>query len=514
MITAPQRRRARLMFFACLAALTASAPLTWSETALARDTPFDAVVTDKQVEVRAGPGRAYYVVDKLERGDRVRVVQTLYDWSKIEAPASSFSYISQAFVNARGDGSTGVINTNRQEVKAGSLQGPGVSYKTQVMLNRGDEVKILDTVGDYYKIEPPENAFVYLPPGSLRPAGPQDEAPQRDADAPEQAEADADESREPDAGEVDDAGEPDASLDDRAEDLITLSQQSERQTETGGETEAPQTTDDPMEPDPGTEEADTRTADATEPADDRVESASEGEARDETGDAAVVDAAEGDAAEEGDAPSVTLSTEERQREPTDVEIDIAKGQELDVAAESPALAELEARAVPELKKPVEEQPIEDLLAAYRSLRDREDIELSASERQLVTLRIAVLQRNRQLREALAKIEASQQADDEADAAVETQRQGRTATTERGSPLDFDAVGKLLASSVYDGTSLPRMYRLVDPTARRTLAYIAPTDVDATAMLGELVGVRGESQYDPSLKLRIFEVESIEVLNRE
>ncbi|MFW6336590.1 MAG: SH3 domain-containing protein, partial [Phycisphaeraceae bacterium] len=288
MITAPQRRRARLMFFACLAALTASASLTWSETALARDTPFDAVVTDKQVEVRSGPGRAYYVVDKLERGDRVRVVQTLYDWSKIEAPASSFSYISQAFVNARGDGSTGVINTNRQEVKAGSLQGPGVSYKTQVMLNRGDEVKILDTVGDYYKIEPPKNAFVYLPPGSLRPAGPQDEAPQRDADEPEQAdaEADADDTNEPDAREVDAAGEPDASLDDRAEDLITLSRQSERQTETDGETEAPQPTDDPMEPVPGPEEAGTQTTDATEPADDRVESASEAEARGEPGDAA------------------------------------------------------------------------------------------------------------------------------------------------------------------------------------------------------------------------------------
>jgi SH3-like domain-containing protein len=476
MITAPLRRRARSIFSVVVVALTVTVSLSWSDTVFARDTPFEAIITDKQVEVRAGPGRAYYVVDTLQRGDRVRVVQTLYDWSKIEAPDSSFSYISQAFVNARGDGSTGVVNSNRQEVKAGSLQGPGVSYKTQVMLNRGDEVKILETVGDYYKIEPPKNAFVYLPPGSIRPAGPRDVAPARETSGSEETGREgADENPGAPA-----AGEPDASVDDRAEDLITLSRQSERQTETDGE------------------------ADAAEPTDDRVASMAEPDAQD----------GPGDAAEEEDAPSVTLSTEQRDREPGEVEIDIAKGQELEVEPETTALAELEARAIPELKKRVEEQPIEDLLAAYRSLRDREDIELNSSERQLVALRIAVLQRNRQLREALAKIEASQEAAEQSPATASNEQATEAASPERGTREAYDAVGKLLASSVYDGRSLPRMYRLVDPTARRTLAYIAPADVDTTAMLGKLVGVRGESQYDPSLKLRIFEVQSIEVLNSE
>lgn len=497
MISAPQRRRARSLIFPCLAAVTAAALLTWSDAALAQDVPFNAVVTDEKVEVRAGPGRAYYVVDTLERGDRVRVVQTLYDWSKIEAPASSFSYISQAFVNARGDGSVGVVNTDRQEVKAGSLQGPGVSYKTQAMLNRGDEVKILATEGDYYKIEPPDNAFVYLPPGSLRPAGPRDDAPPREATRPRDAGAD------PDADE--------RAAEDRAEARPTSAEPSERDPVATRDAEPSDSADDEDSPVARAEDDATRSGTNPE-AGAGAGAASQDEPGDEPASGEPAGEDEDDA---DDAASVTLSREGRDQEPGEMEIDIAKGQDIDVVTETTALAELEARAIPELKKPVEEQPIQDLLAAYRSLRDREDVELTPSERQLVSLRIAVLQRNLQLREALAKIEASQQAEEEPPAATRDAGEAESPEApprDRVAARDFDAVGKLLASSVYDGRSLPRMYRLVDPTARRTLAYLAPADVDARAMLGKLVGVRGESQYDPSLKLRIFEVESIEVLS--
>lgn len=504
MISAPKRRCARSLIFLGLVALATATPGPWSDSAFAQDMPFEAVVTDEAVDVRAGPGRAYYVVDQLERGDRVRVVQTLYDWSKIEAPESSFSYISQAFVNARGDGSTGVVNSDRQEVKAGSLQGPGISYKTQVVLNRGDEVKILDTEGDYYKIEPPDNAYVYLPPGSLRPVGPADEAPRGparrandgNADRPREgteAQANADDDAFIESnGDTDDGGsEPVASLDDRAEDPRALAEASTRPNETPG--------DDADTADRGVDGQVTRETDRDNAADpDRT--------------------SEPERAAKEDSATVTLGTEEREREPGDVAIDIAKGQELDVETQTTALAELEERAVTQLKKPVEEQPIEELLAAYRSLRDREDLELTPGERKLVSLRIAVLERNRQLREALARIEASQEvAQEEAEAPAAAEQADDDAATDtqpvdRATAQDFDAVGRLLASSVYDGQSLPRMYRLVDPTARRTLAYLAPADVDTTDMLGELVGVRGESRYDPSLKLRVFEVETIERLS--
>jgi hypothetical protein len=77
---------------------------------------------------------------------------------------------------------------------------------------------------------------------------------------------------------------------------------------------------------------------------------------------------------------------------------------------------------------------------------------------------------------------------------------------------YDAVGRLLASAVYDGVNLPRLYRLVDPASGRTIAYVDPGAApQAAGHLGAVVGIRGAARFDPSLKLRLFDVERIEHL---
>ena len=451
----------------------------------AQEVPFTGVVVDDRVEVRAGPGRAYYVVGELEQGDRVRVEQVLFGWNKIVAPDSTYSYISQAFVNAQGDGSTGVVNADRREVKAGALNGPGLSYKTQAVLNRGDRVTILAEEGDHYRIAPPDEAHVYLPPGSIRRANQlADLAEQAEPEA-EPAEAPPVETPAPPAAAESDAAEatPDAEPTPTAEPAA----ESDPEALTAAGPVTPSTAE--AVPPPGSEV----TAEADPPAADTPESIVE-------------------EPDQPEIPTVTLDTEDREAEPDDLDVEMAKGQDVTVEAETDALAELEARAIPMLKRPVEEQPIDELIAAYRDLLAREDVELSRNERQLVGLRIAVLQRNAQLRDALTRIEETRRAAASPAAEAGGTRANRPARTSAAG--DFDAVGRLLASSVYDGRSLPRMFRLVDPTARRTLAYVAPADVDPSAMLGKLVGVVGTSQYDPSLKLRVFEVESIEVLDGE
>ena len=80
------------------------------------------------------------------------------------------------------------------------------------------------------------------------------------------------------------------------------------------------------------------------------------------------------------------------------------------------------------------------------------------------------------------------------------------------PPTYDAVGRLLASSVYDGRTLPRMYRLVDQATGRSLAYVRPeSPVDTTPYLGRLVGIIGETAYDPALKLSVIAVDEIDPL---
>ena len=66
---------------------------------------------------------------------------------------------------------------------------------------------------------------------------------------------------------------------------------------------------------------------------------------------------------------------------------------------------------------------------------------------------------------------------------------------------WDAVGRLNASSVYNGERLPLLYRLQDQGTGQTIAYILPTpEFDLPSMLGLLIGVKGPMRYDESLRL--------------
>jgi hypothetical protein len=76
------------------------------------------------------------------------------------------------------------------------------------------------------------------------------------------------------------------------------------------------------------------------------------------------------------------------------------------------------------------------------------------------------------------------------------------------------VGLLVASAVYNGEGLPRLYRLIDASSRRTLAYIRPSaEVDAAAALGRVVGIAGPATLDAAIKSRIIEPIRIDVLNQ-
>jgi hypothetical protein len=80
---------------------------------------------------------------------------------------------------------------------------------------------------------------------------------------------------------------------------------------------------------------------------------------------------------------------------------------------------------------------------------------------------------------------------------------------------FKVIGRLLPSTVYDGTRLPKLYRVVspEPGASRTLAYLQPAPgLDLDAKLGRIVGVAGDSKMDESLKANLIAPRRVEVLN--
>lgn len=137
--------------------------------AAGQEVPFVAEIIDEKVSVRAGAGRSFYVVGELSGGQQVTVDEVVFGWYKIEPPDGTYSYISRAFVDAFGDGKTGKVNTVRAAVRAASIKGTEDSYRRQIDLMQGEQVQIVGQESSFYRVLPPVGAYVFLPPGSVRP---------------------------------------------------------------------------------------------------------------------------------------------------------------------------------------------------------------------------------------------------------------------------------------------------------------------------------------------------------
>src|SRR5215208_1087785 len=121
---------------------------------------FVGEVNGNNVYVRSGPSDSYYPTAKLSKGTRITVRGVKFDYLKIEPPPSSFSYVGKAYVERRGDGTKGRVTT-AANVRTGSELN---SMKTTVQskLEAGTDVNILGEQEEYFKIEPPPGAYLFV----------------------------------------------------------------------------------------------------------------------------------------------------------------------------------------------------------------------------------------------------------------------------------------------------------------------------------------------------------------
>ena len=222
-------------------------------------------------------------------------------------------------------------------------------------------------------------------------------------------------------------------------------------------------------------------------------------------------------------------------------------------ASNELLRAVEVAILPYFTLPVDEQPIAKMVRGYA---DTEQIQgLSDNDLTIVRTRRAELERNRELALALHQIEATDRevndgstaspqttplvaatppspaAATPAEVLATTQAPeapeapeatpgpvAAAAPTLAGgapavAPSPYDAVGLLAASTVHTGGNQPRLLRLLDPTGRRTIAYLEPADpIDPVQMIGRLVGIVGESRYDPGTKLNLIQPTRVDILN--
>lgn len=138
-----------------------TAPVAGTEEVPNARFSFVGVVTGNNVNVRCGAADSYYPTMQLAKGERVVVVGHKFDWLKIVPPKGSFSYIAKSMVQAEPGGKTAVVTHNDVSVKAGSLLNQ-LKVQQQMKLNNGDKVSIIGEAEEYYKISPPEGAYLFI----------------------------------------------------------------------------------------------------------------------------------------------------------------------------------------------------------------------------------------------------------------------------------------------------------------------------------------------------------------
>ncbi|MAE61181.1 MAG: hypothetical protein CMJ49_07475, partial [Planctomycetaceae bacterium] len=171
-----------------------------------------------------------------------------------------------------------------------------------------------------------------------------------------------------------------------------------------------------------------------------------------------------------------------------------------------SLTELEAKFHEVSALPIDQQPLNELTAAYTALKATK---LHEADLAIVDVRLHILAARRELLESIRLI---------ADARRQLQQQRDQAAAPPqvvAKPKAYTAVGLLFASTLYTGDVLPHLYRLVEPLSGLTIAYVEPSDAaDLRPMLGRLVGVVGKARSDPALRLRVVAVETADVLSAQ
>ncbi len=508
--------------------------LLWLTPAFAQSSyPFPGMVIEDHVAVRAGAGTAYYVVGKLPKGATVHVDEKIFDWYKILPPKGVYSYVSRAFVDAKGDGKTGIVNKTRAAVKSASLNGPGDSFRRQVNLLKGDIVKIVGEEGWYYKIIPPKGAYVYIPISAIKPAKftPVPPAPPAPPVAPVAVKTPALPTTFP-AVKVTKAIVPKPTTQPLT--LATTRPVTGKVVPSVRPVTkplpvakatlpvvAPPAPPAPPVPPVASPAPKTSVPSAT-PRPIRISRPLPGvtaSAKPAVKRLPVVTTKPSVTAVVKPVPTtlpVVVSTPPAPPAPpvapkvsTTPKVlppALAGSDRMRFKAKSQALKDVEQSMIDAHQMSLDKRPFDALIKAYQKLVGIKGLPIG--DQRIVAARLAQLRRDASLAQALNSITDAQ-------GSIQIQA---APSAPVASPVNqnYDVVGQLLTSSVYDGTSLPRLYRLVNPADTRVTLYyvrVSKKDVLWVKHLGQVVGIVGEARYDSALKLQVMEPQQIDVLNQ-
>lgn len=127
--------------------------------------PEPAVVSQSVKDAINVRGQALYnseVVTRIKKGERVMVLEEITTkkrkdepdkWYKIALPASSGVWVNSMFLDADKK-----VKPNKLNIRSG----PGENYSVIGRLEKGAQVNVLDTKGDWSKIEAPAGSYAFV----------------------------------------------------------------------------------------------------------------------------------------------------------------------------------------------------------------------------------------------------------------------------------------------------------------------------------------------------------------
>lgn len=118
---------------------------------------FQGVINTDDINVRSDSTVSSQAICKINKGDKVEVVQELYDWYKIRLPKTAPSFIKKDLVSVVGNNTAKVLKNN-----VNIRMQPSESSWILGKVDKNEVVSILKERDAWYKIEPVNDSFGWI----------------------------------------------------------------------------------------------------------------------------------------------------------------------------------------------------------------------------------------------------------------------------------------------------------------------------------------------------------------
>ncbi|MBN3038835.1 MAG: SH3 domain-containing protein [Candidatus Omnitrophica bacterium] len=109
-------------------------------------------VLGDHVNIRAGKGLNFEIIDQIDKGKGLMVIGEDADWYRVKLPKTAQSFVHKDYIKNE------IVQGDRLRVRSG----PGNNFTVLGVLNEGDRIKVLGHDGDWLKITPPEGCSAWI----------------------------------------------------------------------------------------------------------------------------------------------------------------------------------------------------------------------------------------------------------------------------------------------------------------------------------------------------------------